>query len=319
MDKDSKIYVAGHTGLLGSALVRRLRYRGYNNLITIAHEDLDLTDQREVDAFFRLNRPEYVFLAAGRTGGIWANSRYPVDFLHENTSIQNNIFESANRYEVRHLVFYGSSCVYPRDATQPIREDSLLSGRIEETSEAYAIAKIAGIIACRAYNSQYKAKRFIALIPNSMYGPNDNFEPDSSHVLSALIRKIHDAKLKDEEKVVLWGSGEPRREFIFVDDVADASIFAVENAERLENRHYNIGTGTDYSIKELACMVSDVVGFKGRIEWDTTKPEGAPKKLLDSSRFMNLGWKPIYDFKETLKYTYKWFLRYHPCQDKIAI
>jgi len=308
MFKDSRIYIAGHTGLLGSALIKRLKAEGYSNIITRTHEKLDLIDQSAVNEFFRKERPEYIFLAAGLTGGIIANKTYPATFLHVNIAMQDNIFEAANKYNIKHLIFYGSSCVYPKNSPQPMKEEYLLRGEIEETSEAYAIAKIAGIIACRAYNNQFKTNRFITLIPNSMYGPNDNFDAENSHVLSALIRRFQGAKSGKKDKVVLWGSGNPRREFIFSEDVADASIFAMKNADRLENMHYNIGTGIDYSIKELADTVAEIIGYKGEIIWDTSKPDGSPRKLLDSSRFLAHGWEPTVSLKDGLRATIKWYL-----------
>lgn len=309
MFKDSKIYISGHTGLLGSALIRGLRQLGYLDILTKTHHELDLTNQSAVDKFFKANRPEYVFLCAGLTGGIIANKAYPATFLHINISIQDNVFESANKYGVKHLIFYGSSCIYPKNAPQPMKEEYLLTGEIEETSDAYAIAKIAGIIACKSYNNQFKTNRFITLIPNSMYGPYDNFDPESSHVISALIRKFHEARIKGLDKVILWGSGNPRREFIFSEDVADASIFTMKNADRLDNIHYNIGTGVDYSINELAEMIAEVVGFRGKIEWDSIKPDGAQRKLLDSSRFIAIGWKPSISLENGLKVTYEWYLK----------
>ncbi len=309
MFKDSRIYVAGHTGLLGSALIKKLNKLGYLNIIVKTHDELGLINQQAVDEFFRNEQPEYVFLAAGLAGGIIANKTYPATFLHTNIAIQDSIFEAAHKYNVKHLIFYGSSCVYPKNCPQPIKEKYLLTGEIEETSEAYAIAKIAGIVACRAYNNQHRTNRFIALVPNSMYGPNDNFDLENSHVLSALIRKFHEAKIEGKEEITLWGSGKPRREFVFGDDVADASIFTMMNAHKFENRHYNIGTGEDYSIKELAERVARIVGFEGKIEWDVTKPDGAPRKLLDSSRFLNLRWKPSTSIEKGLRATYEWFLK----------
>ncbi len=308
MNNDSKIYVAGHTGLFGSALLKRLQSEGYTNIVTRTRRDLDLTRQEAVKEFFKKEQPEYVFLCAGLTGGIMANKTYPATFLHTNIAIQNNVFEASQKYGVQHLVFYGSSCVYPKNCPQPIKEEYLLTGEIEETSEAYATAKIAGLIACKAYNKQYNTNRFIALLPNSMYGPNDNFDPASSHVISALIRKFHEAKVGKADEVILWGSGNPRREFIFSEDVADASIFAMENVDRLENRHYNVGSGTDYSIKEISGLVAAVVGFEGQIEWDTSKPDGAPRKLLDISVFSNFGWKAKTPVEEGLRTAYQWFL-----------
>jgi len=309
MFKDSKIYVAGHAGLLGTALLKKLRAKGFGNIITRTRAELDLTRSRDVNEFFKKEQPEYVFLSAGLTGGLVANKTYPADFLHINISIQDNLFEAANKYGVKHLIFYGSSCIYPKNSPQPMKEEYLLTGLIEETSEAYAIAKSAGIIACRSYNAQYKTNRFIALVPNSMYGPHDNFGLENSHVLAALIRKFHDAKTEGRDRVVLWGSGKPRREFIFSEDVADASIFAMANAAKLSNTHYNIGTGVDYSIKELAEIISKTVAFEGTVEWDTSRPDGAAKKLLDSAKFSGLGWSPSVSLQEGLKTTYGWYLK----------
>jgi GDP-L-fucose synthase len=307
MLKDAKIYVAGHTGLLGSALVKKLKTTGYRDIITKTHKELDLTNQKAVNGFFQKERPEYVFLAAGLVGGIMANKTYPATFLHTNLAIQDNVFEAATKSDVQRLVFYGSSCVYPKNCPQPIREEYLMTGEIEDTSEGYAIAKTAGIMACKTYNNQFKNNRFIALIPNSMYGPNDHFDLENSHVLSALIRKFDDAKSDGGKKVILWGTGNPQREFIFHEDVASASIFAMNNAEKLQNMHYNLGSGIDYSIKELAEMISRVVGFNGEIVWDITKPDGTQRKLLDSSRFLQLGWKPSMDIHNGIKVTYEWY------------
>lgn len=307
MFKKDKIYVAGHTGLLGSALLKKLAAGGYTNVITRTHAELDLTRQDAVDAFFAEVRPEYVFLCAGLTGGIQANKTYPATFLQVNAMVQSSVFEAAHRYEAKQLIFYGSSCVYPKNSPQPMKEEYLLAGEIEATSEAYAIAKMAGIIACRAFNSQYKTNRFIVLLPNSMYGPRDNFDTENSHVLSALIRRFHDAKQAGDIKITLWGSGNPRREFIFSEDVAAASIFAMENAPKLQNSHYNLGTGIDYSIRELAKNIAGIVGFEGEIDWDTTKPDGTMRKLLDSSKFLSLGWKPSVTLKKGLERTYQWY------------
>jgi GDP-L-fucose synthase len=307
MYKDARIYVAGHRGLLGTAILQRLRSEGCTNVLTRTHQELDLTKRDQVDEFFHQERPEYVFLCAGLTGGIHANKTYPAKFLQTNLRIQVNVFEAAQKTEVRHLIFYGSSCIYPKNSPQPMKESYLMTGEIETTSEAYAIAKIAGIVACRAFNNQYMANRFIALVPNSMYGPHDNFDPENSHVLSSLIGRFHEAKETGASSVTLWGSGNPRREFIYSDDVADASIFCMSNAARLQNNHYNLGTGIDYSIKELANMVSEIVGFTGKTDWDTTKPDGAPRKLLDCSRFLSLGWKPATLFQDGLELTYRWY------------
>jgi GDP-L-fucose synthase len=309
MLKDSRIYVAGHAGLLGSALVKKLKSKGYSDIITRNRNELDLTNQMAVNGFFKKEQPEYVFLAAGLTAGIVANKTYPANFFHTNIAIQDNVFQAARKYKTKRLIFYGSSCVYPKNCPQPIKEEYLLTGKIEETSEAYAIAKTAGIIACKSYNDQFKTNCFIALIPNSMYGPNDNFDPENSHVLSALLRRFHEAKSEGKEKVTLWGSGNPRREFIFNEDAAEASVFAMNNVEKLQNTHYNVGTGVDYSIKELAGIISKVVGYKVEIEWDATKPDGAARKLLDSSRFLRMGWKPSTDIEDGIKITYEWYIK----------
>lgn len=309
MDKDARIYVAGHTGLLGSAIVKRLTHSGYLNIITRTHLELDLTDQQAVYDFFKREKPEYVFLAAALVGGIMANKTSPATFLHTNIAIQDNVFEAATKNEVRNLVFYGSSCMYPKYCPQPIKEEYFMTGEIEDTSEGYAIAKMAGIIACKSYNTQFQNNRFIALIPNSMYGPNDHFDLENSHVLSALIRKFHDAKIQGEKTVTLWGSGTPKREFIFHEDVAEASIFAMYNADKLQNMHYNIGFGVEFSIKELAQIISKIVGFYGEITWDITKPDGTPRKLFDSSRFLQLGWRPSTEIEAGIKKTYEWFIQ----------
>jgi GDP-L-fucose synthase len=311
MKKDARIYVAGHAGLLGSALLRRLHFHGFSKIIVRTHRELDLMNQEAVSNFFSVEKPDYVFLAAGKTGGIIANKTRRADFLHENIAIQDNVFEAAHRIAVKHLVFYGSSCMYPKLCEQPIREEYLFAGPIEETSEAYAIAKIAGIVACKSYNMQHRTDRFIALVPNSMYGPNGDFDPENSHVLSALIGKFHKAKTEGLSKVELWGSGSPRREFICSDDVAEASIFAVQNAGRLENTHYNIGIGVDRSIKELAKQIAAVAEYDGKILWDASKPDGTPRKLLDSSKFLATGWQPAMSFENELRKTYAWFVQHN--------
>lgn len=307
MFKDSKIYVAGHTGLLGAALTKKLQADGYRHVLTSRHQDLDLTDKKAVLEFFSAQEPEYVFLAAGKVGGIMSNKTYPADYLHINIAIQDNLFEAAQKFTVKHLLFYGSSCIYPKFSPQPIKEEYLLTNTIEETSEAYAAAKIAGIIACKAYNGQHNSNRFIALVPGTMYGPHDNFDLENCHVLSALIRKFHDAAITRADSVTLWGSGTPRREFIFSEDVAAASLFAMGRADKLENKHYNVGTSVDYSIRELAATIAEIVGYKGKPVWDAAKPDGAPQKLLDSSRFISLGWKPTVSLEDGLRRTYEWY------------
>ena len=309
MNPDAKIYVAGHTGLLGSALMRRLEKKGCHNITVKNHQDLDLTNQQAVMDYFSVEKPEYVFLAAGKVGGIIANKTYRAGFLHTNIAIQDNVFEAANKFGVKHVVYYGSSCTYPRQCEQPMKEEYMLSGPIEETSEAYAVAKIAGIIACKSYNIQYNTNRFIALVPNSMYGPHDNFDPENSHVLSALITKFHKAKKENALTVQLWGSGSPRREFVISDDVAEASIYAMQHANILANHHYNVGTGTDCSIKELAEKIAQIAGFDGEMVWDTSKPDGTARKLLDSSKFLATGWRPKVALKSGLETTYQWYVQ----------
>jgi GDP-L-fucose synthase len=304
---DSNIYVAGHTGLLGSALVDKLKADGYKNIITKRHDELELTDKVATEEFFKSNQIEYIFLCAGKVGGIIGNKTYPATYLHQNLAIQDNIFECAVKYNIKNVIFYGSSCTYPKICEQPMKEEYWLSGPIEETSMGYASAKIAGITACKSYNIEHNNSRFICVIPNSMYGANDNFDLENSHVFSALIRKIDDAKNRGDDSITLWGSGTPRREFIYSGDVAEASIFLMQNSDKLENSHYNLGTGTDYSIKELAEAIAKVVDFKGQILWDTTKPDGTPRKLLDSSRFLSLGWKPKMKFEDGLEATYRWY------------
>ncbi len=309
MFKGARIYVAGHAGLIGSALVKVLKGGGDKKIILRSHAELDLTDAAAVDCFFRKNRPQYVFLAAGLTGGIAVNKAYPARFLHVNLAIQDNVFEAAQRYAVERLVFYGSSCVYPKFSPQPIKEDNLFKGEPEATSIGYAVAKLSGIVACKAYNEQSGKNRFIALVPNTVYGPNDNFDPNEAHVLPALLRRFNDAKVSRRKEVILWGSGRPKREFIFCDDVARASVFAMANAEKLKNSHYNIGSGVEYSICQLAESIAEIVGFKGKIRWDTFKPDGAPRKFLNSSKFMKLGWRPRIILEQGLRLTYRWFLK----------
>jgi len=306
-DLNSKIYVAGHTGLLGSAIVKILKKNGYKNILTQTHQDLELTNKAAVETFFAQNEIEYIFLCAAKVGGIIGNKTQPATYLHQNLAIQDNIFEIANKYNVKHVIFYGSSCTYPKICQQPMKEEYWLSGSIEETSMGYAAAKIAGIIGCKSYNSEYNTNRFICVIPNSMYGVNDNFDLENSHVFSALIRRFHEAKVRGDNSITLWGSGTPKREFIYSEDVAHASIFLMNNSDKLENSFYNLGTGIDYSIKELAYHIATVVGFEGEVLWDTSKPDGTPRKLLDSSKFLSLGWKPQTSFEEGLQTTYEWF------------
>lgn len=286
------IYVAGHRGLAGSAIVRRLRDLGYADILTATHAELDLTQAAAVEAFFSAKRPRYVFLAAAKVGGILANNTYPGDFIRDNLAIQCNVIEAARRHGVGKLLFLGSSCIYPKNVPQPMREDYLLTGPLEATNEAYAIAKIAGIKMCAAYNRQY-GTQFLALMPTNLYGPNDSYDLANSHVLPALIRKAHEAKGSGAEQLVVWGSGQPRREFMHADDLARAAVFVMERCHPAEVGEFlNVGTGEDLSIAELAQLVCRVVGFHGRIEFDASKPDGTPRKLLDISRIRALGWSP---------------------------
>ncbi|MHB8388468.1 MAG: GDP-L-fucose synthase family protein [Acidobacteriaceae bacterium] len=308
MDKSSRIYVAGHTGLIGSAVVRRLQLGGSSNVITASHFDLELTDALAVDSYFDGVRPEYVVLAAGRVGGIIENQTYPADFMYTNLAIQLNVLRAALRVGVKRLILFGSSCMYPRECPQPMSETALFSGYPEPTSLAYAVSKLAGMQMCLAYNQQYGEKRFIPVIPNSVFGPNDNFDPESGHVLSALIRRFHEAKATGAPNVTLWGSGNPRREFIHADDVALACLALLEGSTSQLQFPLNLGTGKDFSIRELAEAIAKVVGYTGKLEWDTSKPDGAPRKLLDSSRILAFGWQPTVDFTAGLKSTYQWYL-----------
>jgi GDP-L-fucose synthase len=308
MNKVAKIFVAGHTGLIGSALVRRLKGIGFDNLLLAKHADLELTDALAVDRFFDAHSPEYVILAAGRVGGIVENQTYPADFMNANLAIQLNVLKAAHRSGVRKLILFASSCMYPRQCPQPMPETALLSGHPEPTSLAYAISKLAGLQMCLAYNHQYGEQRFIPVIPNSAFGPNDNFDPKSGHVLSALIRRFHEARETGAQRLTLWGSGTPRREFIHTNDIADACIALLSGDTSTLALPLNLGTGRDISIRELAEAIARVVCYTGAIEWDTSKPDGAPRKLLDSSRLSRFGWEPAVDFEEGLKGTYQWYL-----------
>jgi GDP-L-fucose synthase len=309
MEKEAKIYVAGYKGLVGSAIRRKLQEKGYTNLLLSDINDFDLQQQAEVEAFFERERPGYTFLAAARVGGIWANKTYPAEFIYSNLSIEVNVIHAAYKYGVKKLLFLGSSCIYPRLAPQPMKEDSLLTSPLEPTNEAYAIAKIAGLKMCRYYNQQY-GTNFISVMPTNLYGPNDNYNLETSHVLPALIRKFHEAKINNEASVELWGTGSPRREFMYVDDLADAVVFLMENCDYKDiGEIINIGVGKDITIKELAEMIKSVVGFEGELKWDTSKPDGTPQKLLDVSRLNALGWKARYSLKEGILNTYKAFLQ----------
>lgn len=305
MTPDSKIFVAGHRGLVGSAIVRRLQSAGFTQILTRSRNELDLTDKQAVRGFFDTQRPHYVFLAAAKVGGILANDSFPADFIRENLEIQTNVIDSAWRASVKKLVFLGSSCIYPKFAAQPITEDALLTGTLEPTNEWYAIAKIAGIKTCEAYRKQYGFNA-ISLMPTNLYGPGDNFDLKSSHVLPALIRKFHEAKQRGDAEVVVWGTGTPRREFLHVDDLADACLHLFRSYEGAAV--VNVGVGDDVSIAELAALVSAVVGFEGRIVYDTSKPDGTPRKLLDVSRLQALGWKAKIGLADGIASTYRWFL-----------
>ena len=320
MDSCSKIFVAGHKGLVGSAIVRKLAAEGFNNLLLRTRDELDLCDQPAVARFFQDERPEYVFLAAAKVGGIVANNSYPAEFIHDNLMIQNNVIHNAWRCGVKRLLFLGSSCIYPKLAPQPLKEEYLLTGPLESTNEAYAVAKIAGITMCRSYNRQY-GTRFLAAMPTNLYGPNDNFNLETSHVLPALIRKFHEQKVRSDpspdDKVVIWGTGAPYREFLHVDDLADACHFLMNLPETIYSSLLtlhsspaliNIGTGEEVTIRELALLVKETVGFSGELGFDTSKPDGTPRKLMDSSLIHSLGWKHCLGLAEGLRQTYAWYL-----------
>lgn len=305
MDKGDKIYVAGHKGLVGSAILRFLKTRGYRNIVFRAHSELELTDQSAVMGFFGEERPDYIFLAAARVGGIHANNSYPADFIRSNLLVQANVIDAAYRYNAKKLLFLGSSCIYPRDAPQPMKEEYLLTGELEPTNQWYAIAKIAGIKMCQAYRRQYGFNA-ISLMPTNLYGPGDNFDMEGSHVVPALIRKFHEAKTEDKAEVVVWGTGAAMREFMHVDDMAAAALFLMENYD-MENI-INVGTGKDISIRELAEVIKEITGYEGKIVFDSSKPDGTPRKLLDISKIEGIGWLPRIGLREGLESTYKWFV-----------
>lgn len=308
MERASKIYVAGHRGLVGSALVRRLQAGGYVSLITRTHAELDLTNQEAVASFFSKEKPEYVFLAAAKVGGIHANNTSPADFIYQNLMIETNVIHAAYVSRVKKLLFLGSSCIYPKNAPQPMKEEYLLTGLLEPTNEPYALAKIAGIKMCGAYNRQY-GTNFISVMPTNLYGLRDNYDLEKSHVLPALIRKMHEAKMRDDAEVVVWGTGMPRREFLYGDDLADASVFLMEHANAREIGEFvNIGVGHDIPIKEAAELVAEVVGFMGRLVFDRSMPDGAPQKLLDVSRMTAMGWKARTQLRDGLEKSYSDFL-----------
>ena len=306
MEKESKIYVAGHRGMVGSAIVRKLTSLGYTNLLTRTSTELDLRNQQQVADFFEVEKPEYVFLAAAKVGGIVANNTYRADFLYENLAIQNNIIHGSYLNKVKKLMFLGSSCIYPKLAPQPLKESYLLSGYLEPTNEPYAIAKIAGIKMCEAYRAQYGCN-FISVMPTNLYGTNDNYDLVNSHVLPAMIRKFHEAKDKGASEMTLWGTGSPMREFLHADDLAEACFFLMENYN--ESELVNIGTGEDVTIKNLAALVKQIVGFKGEIIWDTSKPDGTPRKLMDVSKLHGLGWHHKIALEDGIKLAYQDFLK----------
>jgi GDP-L-fucose synthase len=315
MNKNAKIYIAGHTGLVGSALMRCLKKNGYTNLVFRDIDELDLTRQADVEKFFAAEKPEYVFLAAAKVGGIMANNKYPADFIHINLAIQNNVIHSSYLHGVKRLLFLGSSCIYPKHCPQPMKEEHLLSGYLEPTNEPYAIAKIAGIKMCESYNRQY-GTQFVAVMPTNLYGPGDNFDLETSHVMPALIRKFHEAKEQGKPEVEVWGTGKPRREFLYVDDMADGCLFVMNLPdEKIKNEllsypkpcFVNLGTGKDVSIKELAQTVAEVVGYNGKIKFDTTKPDGTPQKLLDVSRLFSLDWHSHTELNPGIENAYKCF------------
>ena len=312
MEKNAKIYIAGHRGLVGSALVRCLQNNGYKNLVLRTHAELDLLNQQAVADFFVFEKPEYVFLAAAKVGGILANNTYPAQFIYENLQIQNNVIHQSYLNGVRKLLLLGSSCIYPKLAAQPMKEECLLTGLLEPTNEPYALAKIAGIKMCQSYNRQY-GTNFIAVMPTNLYGPQDNFDLQNAHVLPALIRKFHEAKIKGHKEVTVWGSGQPRREFLYIDDMADGCVFLMENFDPTKEQNekgeifFNLGTGTDITIKELVSLVEVATGFSGQIVWDAAKPDGSPQKLLDMSKLRQLGWRHKVDLEEGIRLTYDWY------------
>ena len=307
MNKDSKIYVAGHRGLVGSAIVRRLQGEGYTSIVTRTSRELDLRRQADVETFFAQEQPEYIFLAAAKVGGIHANNTYRADFLLDNLQIQNNIIQSAFKTGAKKLLFLGSSCIYPKFAPQPITEDALLTGVLEPTNEPYAIAKIAGIKLCEALRDQYGFNA-VSCMPTNLYGPHDNFDLETSHVLPALIRKFHEAKVSGNPSVTLWGTGSALREFLHADDAADAMVFLMKNYD--EKQFLNIGTGSDISIRELAELMKEIIGYEGELQWDTSKPDGTPRKQLDVSRLHDLGWRHSISLRDGIRHTYEWFVQH---------
>lgn len=305
IDKNARIFVAGHRGMVGSAIVRNLQAKGYTHIVTRTHQELDLINQAAVDLFFEQEKPDYVFLAAAKVGGIQANNTYRADFIYQNMMIEANIIHAAHKADVNRLLFLGSSCIYPRDCPQPIREEYLLTGPLEPTNEPYAIAKIADIKLCESYNRQY-GRKYVCVMPTNLYGPNDNYDLNNSHVLPALIRKTHEAKERGEMKLEVWGSGEPMREFLYVDDLADACAFLME--QDINSGLYNVGTGVDVTIRELAEKIMKIVGFQGEIVFDTSKPDGTPRKLLDISNLAKAGWQASVNLEAGISLTYSKYL-----------
>ena len=308
MEKSSKIYIAGHRGMVGSGIVRCLQNQGFTNIITRTSKQLDLRNQQAVMDFYALEKPEYVVLAAAKVGGILANNTYRAEFLHDNLAIQNNIIHQAYTHKVKKLLFLGSSCIYPKMAPQPLKEDCLLTGPLEPTNEPYAIAKITGIKMCEAYRDQYGCN-FISAMPTNLYGINDNYHPENSHVLPALIRKFHEAKVSNTDAVMIWGDGSPEREFLYADDLAEALVYLLKNYN--EKQFVNVGYGSDISIKDLAHAIKEVIGYTGKMNFDSSKPNGTPKKLMDSKRMFELGWKPKVSLKEGIALAYNDFLKNH--------
>ena len=315
MNLNDKIYIAGHRGLVGSAIVRQLESRGFTNLLMRTHKELDLTNQAQVQDFFQKEQPDYVILAAAKVGGIHANNTYPADFIYQNMMIEANVINSAYENKVKRLLFLGSTCIYPKAVEQPMREDALLTDVLEPTNEPYALAKIAGIKLCESYNRQHGTD-FRSVMPTNLYGVNDNFHPENSHVIPALMRRFHEAKINNDEEVVLWGTGNAMREFLYVDDMAAASLFVLELDEQIYQAntksmlsHINVGTGVDITIREMAETMKEVIGFKGKLTFDTTKPDGAPRKLINVTRLENMGWKYSVDLRKGIEKTYDWYLK----------
>lgn len=313
MNLNDKIYIAGHRGLVGSAVLRNLESKGFNNLLTKSHKDLDLTNQTKVKNFFEKEKPDYVILAAAKVGGIYANNTYPADFIYQNTMIETNIIHSAYENKVKRLLFLGSTCIYPKEIKQPMQEDALLSNKLEPTNEPYALSKILGIKLCESYNRQHGTD-FRSVMPTNLYGINDNFDPENSHVIPGLMQRFHNAKINNDNEVMVWGTGNAMREFLFVDDMAEASLFVLGIDKEIydENTlpmisHINVGSGKDITIKELAEIMKEVVGFEGKITFDNTKPDGSPRKLIDVSRLSKMGWKNSTSLREGLELTYNWY------------